>query len=427
MMLDHVPSLPPIHRHQLANGLKVVLQPDDTLPVVAINLWYHVGSKDERPGRTGLAHLFEHMLFQGSQNVGTNDHFRLIQQVGGVANGSTWYDRTNYYETLPSHCLELGLWLESDRLGFLLPALTEEKLETQREVVTNERRQRIDNQPYGRAFECVHELLYPASHPYSWPVIGNLEDIAGATLDDVRDFFKTHYAPNRLVLTLAGDFDLERGQRLIEAYFGEIPAAQPPRAVVPPPPPPTGDARLTLEDDVELSRIHIAYHCPSFGTPQWYAGDLLSASLSDGKSSPLYQELVHQKQIAQDVATFTLPTELTSVFYVVATARPGVEPARLGDLLIERLEEVATAGVPEVEMERALNRLQTTHYEELQTVDQRADQLSQFTTFFDDPERIGDEMANYLRLERADLAVFAATHLIPERRASVTVVPRGAR
>ena len=269
MMLDHVPSLPPIHRHQLANGLKVVLQPDDTLPVVAINLWYHVGSKDERPGHTGLAHLFEHMLFQGSQNVGTNDHFRLIQQVGGVANGSTWYDRTNYYETLPAHCLELGLWLESDRLGFLLPALTEEKLETQREVVTNERRQRIDNQPYGRAFECVHELLYPASHPYSWPVIGNLEDIAGATLDDVRDFFKTHYAPNRLVLTLAGDFDLERGQRLIEAYFGDIPAAQPPRAVVPPPPPPIGDARLTLEDDVELSRIHIAYHCPSCRNPRW--------------------------------------------------------------------------------------------------------------------------------------------------------------
>jgi zinc protease len=162
----------PIERFELANGLRVVVQPDDSLPLVAINLWYHVGSKDERPGRTGFAHLFEHMLFQGSAHVGTNDHFRYIQQAGGVANGSTWYDRTNYYETLPSRFLELGLWLESDRMGFLLPAMTAEKLETQREVVLNERRQRVDNQPYGRAMERLHEILYPADHPYHWPVIG---------------------------------------------------------------------------------------------------------------------------------------------------------------------------------------------------------------------------------------------------------------
>jgi len=212
-----IPDLP-FESHRLDNGLRVILHRDTRLPLVAINLWYHVGSRNERPGKTGFAHLFEHMLFQGSAHVGTNDHFRWIQQVGGVANGSTWYDRTNYYETLPSHALDLGLWLESDRMGFLLDALTPEKLETQRSVVMNERRQRVDNQPYGRALERLHELLYAPDHPYSWPVIGYLDDIARATLDDVAAFFSAWYAPGNAVLTLAGDFEsaaaLERGSNL---------------------------------------------------------------------------------------------------------------------------------------------------------------------------------------------------------------------
>ena len=203
------PSQVQVHRRRLDNGLRVNLHRDTSLPLVAINLWYHVGSKNERPGRTGFAHLFEHMLFQGSLNVGTNDHFRYIQQVGGMVNGSTWYDRTNYYETLPSSNLGLGLWLESDRMGFLLPALTAEKLENQRSVVMNERRQRVDNRPYGLAHERLHELLYPKEHPYHWPVIGYMEDIAAATLEDVRSFFHTYYAPNNAVLTLAGDFEVE--------------------------------------------------------------------------------------------------------------------------------------------------------------------------------------------------------------------------
>jgi zinc protease len=192
----------PFERATLSNGLRVVLHPDRSLPLVAVNLWYHVGSKNERPGRTGFAHLFEHMLFQGSQNVATNDHFRHLQQVGGVANGSTWFDRTNYYETLPGHHLDLGLWLESDRMGFLLPALTQETLDTQREVVMNERRQRVDNQPYGRASERLHELLYPADHPYHWPVIGYMEDIAAATLEEVRQFFRTYYTPNNAATSI---------------------------------------------------------------------------------------------------------------------------------------------------------------------------------------------------------------------------------
>src|SRR5687767_12187005 len=220
-----------IEEHRLDNGLRVVLNPDAALPLVAVNLWYHVGSQNETPGRTGFAHLFEHMLFQGSQNVGTNDHFRYVQQVGGVANGSTWFDRTNYYETLPANHLELGLWLEADRMGYLLPAMTAEKLENQRQVVMNERRQRVDNQPYGRAFERLNELLFPAEHPYHWPVIGYMDDIAAATLADVETFFRTWYTPDNAVLTLSGAFDPDAAMRLVEQHFGPIPpgpGTQPP-------------------------------------------------------------------------------------------------------------------------------------------------------------------------------------------------------
>src|SRR3954447_6242404 len=213
----------PFQYHRLANGLRVVLHRNAARPLVAVNLWYHVGSKNERPGRTGFAHLFEHMLFQGSEHVGTHDHFRLLQQVGGVANGSTWYDRTNYYETLPSHQLDLGLWLESDRMGFFLPALTQENLDTQRDVVMNERRQRIENQPYGRANETLSDLLYPPDHPYHWPVIGYMEDIAAATLEDVRTFFGTYYTPNNAVISVVGDIEPEQALERIEAWFGNIP------------------------------------------------------------------------------------------------------------------------------------------------------------------------------------------------------------
>nr|HRC87682.1 pitrilysin family protein [Thermoanaerobaculia bacterium] len=217
-----LPNRANLIRHQLGNGLKVVVEPDPSLPLVALNIQYHVGSKNERPGRTGLAHLFEHMLFQGSQHVDTNGHFAHIQAAGGVANGNTTRDLTTYYETLPSQHFELGLWLESDRMGFLLPALTAEKLETQRQVVMNERRLRVDNQPYGVATERIFELLYPLPHPYHWPIIGTLEDIAGATLDEVRGFFSTYYRPANAVLSLVGDLEPEAALAAVERYFGEL-------------------------------------------------------------------------------------------------------------------------------------------------------------------------------------------------------------
>jgi zinc protease len=412
-------------RHSLANGLRVILHRDTSLPLVAVNLWYHVGSKHERPGRTGFAHLFEHMLFQGSQHVPTHDHFRLIQQVGGVANGSTWYDRTNYYETLPAHHLDLGLWLESDRMGFLLPAITSENLETQREVVMNERRQRIDNQPYGRAGERVHELLYPGGHPYHWPVIGYMEDIAAATLEEVRSFFRTYYTPNNAVLTLAGDFDPEEALRKVETWFGDIPAGPPVPPVVAPLTP-LGEQRDVLERDVRLPRLYMAFRAPAYGQRLWYAADLLSSVLTGGKSSRLYQDLVYDRQIAQEVGAYVSPYEEVATFMMIATARPGVSLETLESALVEHLERAASAPPDPADLERARNRMLTEHYGALQNLENRADVFSQFTTFFDDPGAVAREADRYQEIAPADLTEVAARYGVESERVVVAVVPREA-
>jgi zinc protease len=416
-----------IEEHRLDNGLRVVLNPDPALPLVAVNLWYHVGSQNETPGRTGFAHLFEHMLFQGSQHVGTNDHFRYVQQVGGVANGSTWYDRTNYYETLPATHLELGLWLESDRMGWLLPAMTAEKLETQRQVVMNERRQRVDNQPYGRAYERLDELLFPDGHPYHWPVIGYMEDIAAATLADVERFFRTWYTPDNSVLTLAGAFEPAAALALVERYFGDIPPGPRPLRPRPALAELAGAVRETQTDAVELSRLHLAFRLPPYGQDDWYAADLLATVLTGGRSSPLYRDLVYERQLAQDVGAFALPTELAGSLVLVATARPDVEPAALEMAVREHLRRAGAVPCAAEELERARNRVLTNHWEGLQQLDQRADQLSQLVTFFGDPHLLERELDRYRTLAAEDLQRCAARWLVDERSVAVTVVPaRGA-
>ena len=414
----------PIERHTLANGLQVVLQPDTSLPLVAINLWYHVGSKNEVPGKTGLAHLFEHMLFQGSQHVGKNDHFRLVQQVGGVANGSTWFDRTNYYETLPAHCLSLGLWLESDRMGFFLPALDSEKLENQREVVMNERRQRVDNQPYGQAFERLNETLFPASHPYHWPVIGYMDDIAAAEQEDVEAFFRTFYTPDNAVLTLAGHFDPDEALRLVETYFGPIPRGLARPEVDAALPEEMLGQVVTLDDDIQLPRVYTAFRLPSFGEPEWYSADLLSAALTGGKTSPLYRQLVYERQIAQDVSAFVLPTELAASFVVVATGRPDTELAELEEIVHGAIETVASGKLRSGDLARARNKLVTSFSDQLQALDDRADLLSLFTTYFDEPQRITSEIERYLGQSAEDLASVARDRLTPEKAVTIRVIPR---
>jgi len=413
-----------IHRHTLDNGLRVVLHPDHRLPLVAVNLWYHVGSKNEHRGRTGFAHLFEHMLFQGSGHVGTNDHFRYVQQAGGMCNGSTWYDRTNYYETLPAHYLDLGLWLESDRMGYLLPAMTQGKLDNQREVVMNERRQRVDNQPYGRAGEMLMELLYPAGHPYHHPVIGYMDDIAAATLDDVSGFFRTYYAPNNAVLTLAGDVEPAAALERVEHWFGGIPRGPEVPPVEAPPAPLSGEQRALLEDDVHLPRVYVAYRAPRVGEPLWYAADLLASTLASGKSSLLYEDLVYRRQMAQDVVAYLYPTEVSGTFYLAATARPEVDPAELEAAITQHVERCAAEPLAEERIERARGLLLHDVFVETQKLDGRADLLSQFTTLFDDPQRIAGEPERLRRVSAEDLRRFAAEHCRRDQRAVVTVVPR---
>jgi zinc protease len=418
---------PNLSQHRLGNGLRVVILRAPSLPLVAVNLWYHVGSKNERPGRTGFAHLFEHMLFQGSEHVGTNEHFRQIQLVGGVANGSTWYDRTNYYETVPAHHLDLALWLESDRMGFFLPALTEENLNNQRDVVMNERRQRVENQPYGRAGETLNELLYPADHPYHWPVIGYMDDIAAATLEDVRAFFSTYYTPSNAVISVVGDVDPAEVLERVDAWFGEIPAGPPVPPVRVPAPAPRGEARRALlPEDVHLPRVYIGFRAPAYGERSWYAADLLASVLAGGKSSPLYRDLVYERQIAQDVGVSVGPQECGGSFTMISTARPGVAAEALEEALLGHLAAAAARPPDIADLDRARNRMLTDYYSGLQRLDTVADQLSQFATYFDDPAAGLREGERYLEIAPRELMEYAAEHCAAAERAVVAVVSRKA-
>jgi len=425
-----------LQQHELENGLRIVLHEDRRLPLAAVNIWYHVGSKNEVEGCTGLAHLFEHMLFQGSANVSENGHFEHVQKVGGVANGSTWYDRTNYYETLPSNHLELGLWLESDRLGFLLEALTREKFENQLSVVMNERLQRVDNQPYGAAIERLSELLYQqgdgGTHPYAWPVIGYMDDLEAATLGGVRDFFSTWYRPNNAVLTLAGDIDSSGALDLCRRYFGEIPPA-------PLPPPPTvdlpseigprGTAREVLDDTIELPRTYSAWCADGYGSDDWYAGEILATIFSSGRVSRLHRDLVYERQIAQSASAMILPTEICAMFAVVATCQSR-EPDALANVeqleqaVLEHIEAVRSNGPTEEELARARRILLLGHHDSQQDLALCADRLSSAATYFDDPSRVWSEPERLLRIGAEQVRDFANRALDPNRRAAVLVVPK---
>jgi zinc protease len=412
-----------IEDYRLPNGLRVVLNEDHSAPLVAVNLWYHVGSKNERVGRTGFAHLFEHMLFSGSEHVGNNEHFRYVQSVGGVLNGTTFFDRTNYFETLPSNYLALGLWLESDRMGFFLPALTQEKLDIQREVVKEERRQRYDNVPYGTAFERLLRLAYPPDYPYHWPTIGSMEDLQAASLDDIREFFATWYRPDNATLTIIGDFAPDEAKRLVEQYFAEIqPGGSFPhfdaRRT------PAGhEVRETFPDKVQLPRLYRLYHLPKMGDPDWVAADLLTTVLGSDKASRLDRVLVHEKQIAQDVATYVLPTEATGMMMLQATAREGVQIEEIESAIDEEVSRLTLGGVTEDELTRAKNRAEIEFAHQLETFDSRADLLGMLTTYFGDPSRIHNWLDPYRAATAEDLAHVARKYMIPENRVTSLFIP----
>jgi zinc protease len=415
-------------RHRLENGLEVVLSPDPGMPVVAVNLWYRVGSRDERPGRTGFAHLFEHMMFQGSANVPETAHFAHIEKAGGSLNGSTWLDRTNYFETLPSNYLELGLWLESDRLGWLLPAMTQEKLDNQRDVVKNERRWRVDNQPYGDWDERLQAMVYPEDHPYHHSVIGSMEDLDAASLADVEAFFRTYYRPNNAVLTVCGEFREDRALELVERWFGPIPSGDP----VPPVPGRTAipavleaPVREVVEQDVSLARVYRAYRIPPYGEEGWYAAAVAAHILAWGQASRLNRRLVRERRMAQDAVAYAFPIVVGAGMLVVwATARPGQDVDALDEALDREL--VGLADVEEEEVTRAVRLIEARQLDEVQRVGERADQLSMYTCLFDDPGRINTELDRIRAVRADDVRAFASAHLGSDHAASLIYVPAGA-
>lgn len=405
----------------------VTLSQDKTAPIVSVNLWYHVGSANERIGRTGFAHLFEHMLFQGSEHVGANEHFELVQRAGGTLNGSTWLERTNYFETVPSNQIELALWLEADRMGALLPAMTQKKLDTQRDVVKNERRWSVDNQPYGTWWEKLPALTFPDWHPFHHSLIGSMEDLSAASLDDVEQFFRTYYTPDNAVLSVAGDFEIDEVRRLVEQYFGAIPRGKgkPPLGRMDLPSKFGETLRLVVEDEVSLPRLYMAFRSPVFGSDGYYAASVCGAILGMRRGSRLYRSLVREKQIAADASAFTFDLAKGADLLIVdVTARPETSPEQLEAEVEVEIDKLANDGATTEEVERALALIETDMATSLQTASERADRLSMFATLLGDAGLINTQAERYRSVTARQVSEFASERLVPDNRAKLLYVSR---
>ncbi|HYT68384.1 MAG TPA: pitrilysin family protein [Vicinamibacterales bacterium] len=415
-------------KHTLANGLDVLVHEDHSLPIVAVNVWYHVGSKNEVPGRTGFAHLFEHLMFEGSEHY-DRGYFHPLQEAGAALNGSTNADRTNYWEVVPTNALDLALWMESDRMGFLLPALTDAKFSNQREVVLNERRQNYENRPYGLAGMAIVSALYPPDHPYNWLTIGGADDIRAAHIDDVRAFFQRYYHPANASLALAGDIDPDMGILLADEYFGEIAAGEKPARVdVTVPAAPKEDLKLVLEDRVELPRLYMAWHSPALFSDGDAELDLVAEVLTSGKTSRLYRALVYEQRIATEVAASQNSRELGSFFQIVATAAPGRTLAEVERAIAKEVHSFLDRGATAAELDRCLAQAEAHFLFRLQTVGGfggKSDQLNAYNTFLGDPGYFTKDLERYRSATPDRLRQAALAHLKPAQRVVVSVVPRG--
>ncbi len=426
LLAKDVPKID-FEKYTLDNGLQVILHEDHSTPLVTVNVWYHVGSKDEKPGRTGFAHLFEHMMFQGSEHQ-PGEYFEPIQKIGGDANGSTSEDRTNYWENVPSNYLELAIWLEADRMGFLLPAMTQEKLDNQRDVVKNERRQGLDNQPYYRSEEYLLEALYPSNHPYSWMVIGSMEDLTNASKEDIEEFFKQYYTPNNASLCIAGDFDSVQAKKLVQKYFADIPPGPPIARLQKWVPTLEEEKRIIMEDRVSLPRVYMAWHTPPYYAPDDAELDILSSILSQGKASRLYKSLVYDKQIAQEIWSYQASNEIASTFRIVATAKPGHTLEELEKEIERQLEIIKSTPPSEEEVTEAKNSYEASFFRSIQYVGGfrgKADQLNEYNIYLGDPGYMEKDLARYRKVTPADVQRVAKTYLDAERRVVLHVVPFG--
>lgn len=409
----------------LPNGLEVILHEDHSTPIVVVNTWYKVGSGDEKPGRTGFAHLFEHIMFMGSEHVPTGQFDKLLESVGANNNGSTTEDRTNYYESLPSNALPLALWLDADRMGHLLPVMDQAKLDLQRDVVKNERRQRVDNVPYGKWRETVLAALYPPNHPYHWPVIGSMADLSAASLEDVKQFFRTYYAPNNATVVIAGDFNRDSALTWVNRYFGGIPRGpqMPARPVVPAVTVPR-DTFLVLEDRVVLPRLFEVWETGRIYAPDDAPLDVLADVLAGDKNSRLYKRLVFDMQVAQDVTAFNNSTKLDGNFNIIVTPKPGQTPTRMAELVKEEIDKVVKDGITPRELARALNSRRASFLDQIASVLGKSDRLAEYNYFAGTPDYIQRDAARYDHVTAADVQRVAAQYLT-KPKVVLTVVPQG--
>jgi zinc protease len=416
-----------VEKYTLPNGLEVILSEDHRVPLVGVDVWYHVGPAHEAPGRTGFAHLFEHMMFQGSKHIESDAHFRLLAGAGATGvNGTTNFDRTNYFETMPSNQLELALWLESDRMGYLLETVDQAKLSNQQDVVRNERRQSYENRPYGIVEEAMFQALFPKGHPYHGMVIGSHADIQAAKLDDVRDFFRQYYAPNNATIAIAGDIDKAATKKLIEKYFGSLkrgPAVPPVNVKTEPI---TSEKRLVVEDRVELPRIYMAWLTPPFFKEGDADADIAASILGQGRVSRLYKTLEYDKQIAQNVTAYQYSTMLGSIFGIEATARPGKTLKELEDVINAEIELLRTKGPTAAEVDRARNVLETQIFNGLQLVGGFggvADQLNLYNHYVGKPDYLTEDIMRRRRVTPESVRQFAQRYLAPNARVVVHGVP----
>src|SRR6478752_1622200 len=416
----------PIETFTLPNGLFVTLSEDHTAPLVAVNLWYHVGSANERPGRTGFAHLFEHLMFEGSKDVKEGEFDTLLEGAGGNNNGSTTNDRTNYVIDVPANALELALYLESDRMAYLLDAMSPERVNGQRDVVKNERRQSYENRPYGMAEIELDTMLWPENHPYNWPTIGSMEDLTAASYQDVVDFFKKYYAPNNASLVVAGDIDLDRTEALVHKWFDEVPRGMPVEPVAPPAAVLTSVKQKTLTDKVRLPRLYLAWITPRAYAPGDAALDVVSSVLAGGKNSRLYKRLVYDMQIAQTVTARQQSGAIGSSFLITATARPGKSIAEIQKVIDEEIDRLRRQAPEPREVERAVNGIEASFYRAMERVGSfggKADQLNAYEAAGGGPDYFAEDLARYTSLSPSDVQAATIGWLPADRRVELIVEP----
>jgi zinc protease len=421
----------PYQTFTLPNGLNVILHEDHTVPVVSVNVWYHAGSANETPGRTGFAHLFEHLMFEGSGHVKEGEFDNLLEAAGGDNNASTANDRTNYYINVPANALDLALYLESDRMGYLLDVVTETMVNGQRDVVKNERRQSYENAPYGMAEPRIYELMFPKGHPYHWPVIGYMEDLTAASAEDVREFFRKYYAPQNASLTVAGDINPAEARKKIEYWFADVKPGKQADPIVVPPAGLSTVVTETLTDRVQLPRLYLVWMTPGIYRPGDAALDVAANVLAGGKNSRLYKRLVYDMQVAQDVSAYQESLGLSSLFRIEITARPSSDPpaetlAKLKALVDEELGKLRAAPPADREVQRALNQTEASFYARMETAGGfggKADQLNGYYFQAGDPDYFNEDLARYLSLQANDIQAAIRRWLPADKRLELSVLP----